>query len=296
MASLIALAYFILLIGIPQTVAMMRNRIGEYGFIIDTFCEGPFNDIGAWHGPGENLPIEYEEDDDDDCFVRLFPSNPDHNYHTQFSYSCLDLSDHGDMYLHVEYSGSDAFTISIFQHNGDCSPRRAPYPGTSDSVEAARYSTSDNDIYIPISHFYVDLDIVSSIGFHGFHTTDETILRKVEIVENLPDDVDIPRKLPTGTLVMNCKRPNSFAFGIDDGDPRLAQDVMQILDDEDIQVTFFVVGKGLLDPYTNFTNVYTEMLERGHQVALHSYTHPKQVEPLCVLRFTECFELIFVVI
>ncbi|OKL62814.1 hypothetical protein UA08_01877 [Talaromyces atroroseus] len=277
MAPITVLVYFILLIGVSQTIAMIPQRMGPYEFVIDTFCESPFNELGAWHGPGENLPIKYDEDDDGDCLMRLFPSNPDHNYHTQFSYSCFDLTDHEDMYLHVEYSGSDAFTISIFQHNGECNSYRAPYPGTSDSVEAARYTTSDNNnnIYVPISHFYVDLDIVSSIGFHGFYTTDETILRKVEIVKYLPDDVEIPRKLPTGTLVLNCKRPNSFAFGIDDGDPRLAQEVMEILDDEDITVTFFVVGMGLLDPSTNFTDVYTEMLRRGHQVALHSSTHPK---------------------
>ena len=39
-------------------------------------------------------------------------------------------------------------------------------------------------------------------------------------------------------------------------------------------MTFFTVGAPLEDPSTNLTNVYNEMLSQGHQVALHTYTHP----------------------
>lgn len=276
MVLISALAYYILLIIVPSTNAMMPLRKGPRGFVIDDFCRSSVNNLGAWHGPGENLPVEYGQDNDDDCLVRLFPSNPDHNYHTQFSYSCFDLSKARSMFLHVRYSGRDAFTISFYQHNEDCNPWLAPFPGTFDSVEASRYVTDEGgDVYIPLSHFYIDLKQASSIAFHGFYTNEETVLHKVEVVKDLPDNFDVPRKLPTGTMVLNCKRPNSFAFGIDDGDPSLAQEVMEILEDEGIKVTFFVVGQGLRDPYTNFSNLYSEMLEKGHQVALHSDTHPK---------------------
>ncbi|EED13724.1 polysaccharide deacetylase, putative [Talaromyces stipitatus ATCC 10500] len=271
------LIYYILLIIIP-TNAMMSLRKRPRGFVIDDFCKRSVNKLRSWHGPGENLKVEYDQndDDDDECLVRLFPSNPDHNYHTQFSYSCFDLSRHRKMFLHVKYSGSDAFTISLYQNNGACNPFRAPFPGTMDSVEASRYTTDGGgDIYVPLSHFYIDLKRASSIAFHGFYKDEETVLHKVEIVKHLPRDVDVPRKLPTGSMVLTCKRPNSFAFGIDDGDPRLAQKVMEILDDEDIKVTFFVVGQGLRDPSTNLTEVYSEMIEKGHQVALHSDTHPR---------------------
>ncbi|KAE8547765.1 hypothetical protein EYB25_009558 [Talaromyces marneffei] len=276
MELLTVLIYYILFIIISSTTAMMPLRNHPRGFVLDDFCRRSVNSLGAWHGPGENLMIEYDQDDDDDCLIRLSPSNPDHNYHTQFSYSCFDLSRHRKMFLHVKYSGSDAFTISLYQHNAACNQWRAPFPGTFDSVEASRYTTDDGgDIYVPLSHFYINLERASSVAFHGFYTSEETVLHKVEILQHLPDDVNIPRKLPTGTMVLNCKRPNSFAFGIDDGDPALAQEVMEILEDEDIKVTFFVVGRGLKDPSTNFTNLYSEMLEKGHQIALHSDTHPK---------------------
>lgn len=257
-----------------DAIVPIRKRPGV--FVIDDFCKSFINNLGGWHGPGESLPVEYDRDDDENCLVRLSPSNPDHNYHTQLSYSCYNLSRHRKKFLHIQYSGSDAFTISLYQHNGACNPRRAPFPGTFDSVEASRYTTDDGgDIYIPLSHFYIDFRRASSIAFHGFYTNKEAILHKIEIVKYLPDDFDIPRKLPSGTIVLNCRRPNSFAFGIDDGDPVLAQEVMEILDEEDVKVTFFVVGRGLRDPSTNFTTFYSEMLKKGHQVALHSDSHPK---------------------
>jgi hypothetical protein len=241
------------------------------GFVIDSFQGGPFNDLDGWHGAGEELRIEYAEDGGS---VRLFPTNPDHNYHTQVSSSCLDMTGYADMYLHVVFSGSDKFSVSLNQHNEDCNPDRVPYPDTSDSVEASRY-THGKDIYVPLSHFAIDLSRVMSVSFHGFYTEDEVTLYTVEIVPCVPDDFTVPEKLATGSLLLKCRRPNSFAFGIDDGDPHLAQEVMRILEEEDILVTFFVVGNGLENQDTNLTEVYKEMLRRGHQVALHSYTHPK---------------------
>ncbi len=42
-----------------------------------------------------------------------------------------------------------------------------------------------------------------------------------------------------------------------------------------IPVTFFTVGMPLLDATTNLSNIYRDMASRGHQIAMHSYTHPK---------------------
>ena len=50
---------------------------------------------------------------------------------------------------------------------------------------------------------------------------------------------------------------------------------MQILKEEDVKVTFFAVGKGLADESTNLTNVYKEALSLGHEVGLHSWSHPR---------------------
>jgi peptidoglycan/xylan/chitin deacetylase (PgdA/CDA1 family) len=69
--------------------------------------------------------------------------------------------------------------------------------------------------------------------------------------------------------------PNTFAFAIDDGIPRLAQEVLHIFREEEIKVTFFPVGKGLADEETILTNVYNKALSLGPEIGLHSWSHPK---------------------
>ncbi|KAM5476918.1 hypothetical protein MauCBS54593_000189 [Microsporum audouinii] len=236
--------------------------------VIDTFRSPATNDLGIWHGADEGMPAEYGEG-----FLRLRPMNADMNFYTQLSIGCNDMTGYKDAYLHVVFKGTDKFSISFTQHNAACDQKRAPYPETWDSVEASRYANGE-DIYVPLSHFNIDFTRANSIGFHGFYTREEVTLFKVEIISTPPGAVNTPQKLPTGTLVLKCKRPNSFAFGIDDGQPQYAQEVMKILAEEDILVTFFTVGNGLLDESANFTNVYKEMLGRGHQVALHTFSHP----------------------
>ena len=244
----------------------------ENGLLIDSFKNENFNDLDLWHGTGEDLIVQYG-----DGYVDFFPSNADQNYHTLVSPGCLDMTDVEDsMYLHVEFSGTDKFSVSLNQNNEECSSTVAPFPANWDTIEVSRYSNKGH-IYVPLSHFEIDLERVSSVSFHGFYTSHKVTFRKVEFVDSLPRKFKIPKKLPSGELVLGCKRPNSFAFGVDDGNPELAQQVMDIFEDEGILVTFFTVGNALDEPGTNFTEVYTEMIRRGHQVALHTYTHPMYV-------------------
>ncbi|KAI1960377.1 hypothetical protein LOZ58_004100 [Ophidiomyces ophidiicola] len=244
-------------------------RVMAGPFVIDTFETPGSNNIGAWAGADEGMPAKYGPG-----YLILSPTDADMNFHTKVSPTCLDLSHHAEMHLHISFSGTDKFSISLTQNNEDCDPLKAPYPETWDSLEASRYSTGEN-IYIPINHFNIDLTRANSIAFHGFYTQESVTLYTVEIIQSVPEEFEIPRKLPSGLMTLKCKRPNSFAFGIDDGRPDFAKEVMQILEEENIKVTFFTVGNGLVDPTANFTAMYHEMLWRGHQVALHTFSHPK---------------------
>ena len=142
-------------------------------------------------------------------------------------------------------------------------------------------SSEKTELFIPLSHFHINHNRIVSVSFTGFYTNVSLTLHRIEFVSTVPPPSPenghflIPEKAPSGTLLLRCSRPNSFAFGIDDGQPRFAQRVLRILDEEDVRATFFVVGAGLTDQSTNFTNFYREMMEKGHQVALHSNTHPK---------------------
>ncbi|CAP85549.1 Pc20g02200 [Penicillium rubens Wisconsin 54-1255] len=240
--------------------------------VIDTFKNPTRNDLGFWHGSGENLTVQHGPG-----FVRLFPTDPDQNFHTQFdSNACYGLIPWYNEYLHVIFEGTDQYSVSFNQHNDECNPQRRPFPGIADSVQAERYV-----LYIPLAHFDIDFNRVVSVSFHGFYTNESITLHRVEIVPDVPlpspenGHYLVPGKMPNGKLVLRCSRPNSFAFGIDDGQPQYSQQVMRILDEEGVRVTFFVVGAGLRDPTSNFTEFYKEMLRKGHQVAFHSNTHPK---------------------
>ena len=238
-------------------------------FVIDTFANQDTNALGEWHGGDEGMTVTYGRN-----MITLRTNDSDLSWNTQLTSQCFDMTPYTGAYLHIAYSGSNKFSVAMQQHNSNCDDKIAPYPETWDSLEAARYATT-TDIYIPISHFHIEHK--RSIGFNlrGFYTQEATQISKIEIVSSVPRGFTIPSKLPSGKLVFACKRPNSFAFAIDDGDPKYAQRVMDLIKKENIPVTFFTVGLPLLVESTNLSAVYKDMAARGHQIALHSYTHPK---------------------
>jgi peptidoglycan/xylan/chitin deacetylase (PgdA/CDA1 family) len=263
---------------IVPSVSTSRNTISATvpapagratAFVIDRFSRKDANDLGFYRAADEGMKLTWGQNQ-----VMVISPDPDYSLYTQVATTCADWSGYNGNYLHVSYIGSTDFSIGLQQHNSQCNENIAPYPETWDEVEAARYASSGN-IYIPLSHFNIDKSRVIGFSFKSWFSTSATIFKLVEIVPSVPQGWRMPSKLPTGNLVFHCKRPNSFAFCIDDGDPALAQEVMRIVKEEKIKVTFFTVGAPLLDPTTNLSNVYKDMMSQGHQIALHSYTHPK---------------------
>ncbi|KAI0101525.1 hypothetical protein GGR51DRAFT_331346 [Nemania sp. FL0031] len=237
--------------------------------VIDTFGNDETNALGQWHGTeDEGLQLTYKRNT-----LTLQTSDADLTWQTQIADTCRDLRAYDGAYLHIAYSGSNKFTVAMQQHNAKCDNDAQPYPETWDSLEAARYAT-DSDIYIPMNHFNIDRSKVIGVALKGFYSSTATVFSKIEIVAKVPSSFKVPVKLPSGTFVFGCKRPNSFAFAIDDGDPAFAQEVMRVIDAAGFKATFFTVGAPLLDPSTNLSAVYKAMEAKGHQIALHSYTHP----------------------
>ncbi|KAI8956923.1 carbohydrate esterase family 4 protein [Daldinia sp. FL1419] len=236
--------------------------------VIDKFADSETNALGQWHGADEGMTLTFRKNT-----MTLKTNDSDLMWVTQVAETCKDLTEFDGSYLHVAYTGSNLFTIALQQHNSECNNDIYPYPETWDSLEASRYST-ETDIWIPLNHFNVDRKRAIGFAFKGFYSTTPTVFSKIEIVNKIPEDFQVPEKLPSGQFIFACKRPNSFAFAIDDGDPVFAQQVMKTIDDEGITVTFFTVGAPLRDPTTNLSAIYNEMAAKGHQIALHSYTHP----------------------
>jgi peptidoglycan/xylan/chitin deacetylase (PgdA/CDA1 family) len=262
---------------VPTTVAVVEPTstvpatTGPSAFVIDTFGNADSNNLGFYHGGDDTTTYKQSGGK----LTINTKGNSDLSWYSQVSNGCSDFTANDNGYLHIAYTGSNAFTIALQQHNPTCDPNINPYPYTWDSVEASRYSNSaKTDLYVPISHF--NIDRTKSIGFalKGFYTSTSTVFSKIEIVKTVPSGFLVPSRLSTAPLIFACTRPNSFAFAIDDGDPQYAQRVVSTVAAAGIHVTFFTVGAALLDQSTNLTNVYKGMLAAGHQVAYHSYTHP----------------------
>ncbi|KAI9748724.1 MAG: hypothetical protein M1835_001730, partial [Candelina submexicana] len=244
---------------------------GPNAFVIDAFANADSNALGFYHGGDDATTYKIS----DGKITFTMKGNSDLSWYTQVSGSCSDFTANDNGYLHIAYTGSAAFSVALQQHNPTCNEKIAPYPQTWDDVEAGRYANSaKTDIYIPMTHFNIDRKKAIGFAFKGFYTSATTTVSKIELVKTVPSGFLVPSKLDTAPLYFACTRPNSFAFAIDDGDPALAQQVLQAVNAANIKVTFFTVGAPLLDSSNNLSNVYTEMLGKGHQIAYHSYTHP----------------------
>lgn len=84
------------------------------------------------------------------------------------------------------------------------------------------------------------------------------------------------------TPLVKSKEDQKIAYlTFDDGPSTNTMDILDILDRYHVKATFFV--KGNEEPYAK--QCYKEMISRGHEIALHSYTHDYSI----VYRSTESF-------
>ncbi|KAL2266872.1 hypothetical protein VTJ83DRAFT_4149 [Remersonia thermophila] len=257
---------------ITQTTNTPSAPAPTQALVIDTFASTTSNDLGEWHGADDDAGMTVTFGNN---AMTLRTNNSDLSWYTKLRGGCADMRSYAAGYLHIAFSGSSKFSVALQQHNARCDERLQPYPETWDSLEAARYAVSPTDIYMPLSHFRVNLTRAIGVALKGFYTTDATTITKIEIVPSPPAGYRPPAKLASGRLVFACSRPNSFAFAIDDGDPKYAARVMDTIRQAGIPVTFFTVGLPLLDAANGLAAAYRDMAARGHQIALHSYTHPK---------------------
>lgn len=285
---------------LPSTIVMLSSFLVltfaalSCQVVIDRFTSPDQNDLGNYHGKFLRIPSPIrlfrilifhshppgcDEGEGITCTfssgsVRITSTDVDYSFYTQLNGGCQDITGLDSQYLHVKLSGSPNFSIALQENNPSCRDDIAPYPRTWDIVYAADYH-SNGEIYIPLRHFNIDKRRTIGVAFKAFRSSTPTTLSLVEIVATLPAGRSVPGKKATGKLFFECTRPNSIAFGIDDGVPGLAQRTMEIIKKAGIKVTFFTVGESLYDEEGNFTAIYREAIARGHQVALHSMTHPK---------------------
>lgn len=78
-------------------------------------------------------------------------------------------------------------------------------------------------------------------------------------------------------VIEKCVRKGDIALTFDDGVSKVTQNVLDILKSENVKATFFIIGNTLDSPILGeefAKNILTQMVEDGHVVASHSYSHP----------------------
>lgn len=82
-------------------------------------------------------------------------------------------------------------------------------------------------------------------------------------------------------VYVRCVDPNIVALTFDDGPSQYTPKLLDILDQEDVKATFFVLARNL-DPayskhYAKNQHTLKEIVKRGHLFGSHSYNHPNFV-------------------
>lgn len=255
---------------IPVLLLFAGTTLGQY--VLENFAADP--EVGT-NARGNVHRCEFFADTPGICEIApgkltIRSGDIDFSFITEFDNAgCQDLSSFNNHLIHVRISGSPEFSVAVLQNNLGCDRNILPHPQTWDIVNAADYVSQDGGhLYIPIAHFNIDKTKAMAIAFQAFRDPNAaTIFSLVEIIELPLDGIPgftMPEKKPTAPLYMSCTKPGSIGFGIDEGSLEYAQQLMEILNREGIKVTFFVLGKDLVD--TGFKKFYKEASDNGHQV------------------------------
>jgi peptidoglycan-N-acetylglucosamine deacetylase len=85
------------------------------------------------------------------------------------------------------------------------------------------------------------------------------------------------KKFRLPNVIEKCVRKGDIALTFDDGVSRVTQNVLDILKNENVKATFFIIGNTLDSPILGeefAKNILAQMVQDGHVVASHSYSHP----------------------
>ena len=115
--------------------------------------------------------------------------------------------------------------------------------------------------------------------------TDDTIEDAAAVQEAAEDGIvskeqtemaDVSQDEKSRDVLENAMGSDSESDGVrrvyitfDDGPSTRTNDILDILDEYDVKATFFVTGK----PGESYSEVYKRIVEEGHTLGMHSYSH-----------------------
>ncbi|KAF9176949.1 hypothetical protein BGZ51_009369 [Haplosporangium sp. Z 767] len=79
-----------------------------------------------------------------------------------------------------------------------------------------------------------------------------------------------------GKVYTTCVTPNTFSISFDDGPSEWTHELLDLLDKEQLKVTFFINGDNQACIYdANVQSVLKRAFQSGHQIASHTWSHPQ---------------------
>jgi peptidoglycan/xylan/chitin deacetylase (PgdA/CDA1 family) len=86
-------------------------------------------------------------------------------------------------------------------------------------------------------------------------------------------DIESDQMDEDGVLAENVEGTRYVYLTFDDGPSSSTDEILDILDEYNVKATFFVCGK----PDTKYTDVYQRIVDDGHTLGMHSYSHKYNV-------------------
>lgn len=75
-------------------------------------------------------------------------------------------------------------------------------------------------------------------------------------------------------VITECKVPGMVALTFDDGVTEMTSDLLDILKEEKVRATFFVLGREFDEDPKHGKRMLKRMWKEGHDIGSHSYSHP----------------------
>ncbi len=128
-------------------------------------------------------------------------------------------------YLHIKdiqiANAEQTFTIALSQINAACDELIAPFPETWGGVDVRDYMQSvtvngvtTTDVYVPVSHFQINLARVTSLSFKAFLDTSTVTIGLIEFVLSVPSGYAVPAMKVMSPWYKHCTVPNTIAIGV----------------------------------------------------------------------------------
>lgn len=172
------------------------------------------------------------------------------------------------------------------------------------TINAARFMAT---VYEPISRDHVlwanrdqgegkDFCAVPDKCQHKYGFCDSDIKPiEMEYFNSSADDRSHLGEVPYGKLIRTCQVPRLLGLSFDDGPSENTEELLDLLQDYNVRATFFVTGvsngKGAIDQTDKWRELILRMVDEGHQVASHTWSHRSLDKLSSAQRWSEMVKL-----